>query len=475
MKIKTNSPRLDNEQQQALNALLAGRNVFLSGEAGTGKTVVIREFEKHCRKQLVKLAPTGIAAQNIGGSTIHSFFKFNIGVQDPQQPHEIPMNQYLLLKTVEVILIDEISMVRSDIFTAMDAALREVNEVDLPFGGRQVILVGDFCQLPPIVQGDNLKTYFQETFDGKYAFQTRTWQEAGFEEIMLEKVYRQNDEDYEDLLYNVRRGITSYEGMRIIGENSMKPDYYFYDQIGIFEDINERCYNSRWGSLSDGYGFDIADFAQSDSVAICCTRSKAQQINDACLAQLEDEGLVWRALRSGYYPDDELPTAHILNIKLGERIMILANKSQSPGIFEHVNGDVGVVTDYEIFNGKPQVMVELKNGKRVKVEQTLWCHYEYQVETDEYGEHYITQVETGSFLQLPLTPAYAITIHKAQGQSIDKLHLVLGEGCFAEGQLYTALSRGRNLKDVTLDRPILERDLIFDWDVHELYGYHNLY
>ena len=458
---------LDNDQHQALQAMLSGQNVFLSGEAGTGKSVVIREFERLCSKQLVKLAPTGIAARNINGSTIHGFFKFSAGIQDEEQKFSWNRKLYDLLHTVDVIIVDEISMVRSDLFQAMDSVLRDVMRTDMAFGGKQLVVVGDFCQLPPVVEKYEIENYIRNRFGGIFAFQTHAWANARFETIMLETIHRQDDTDFLDLLNDVRHGISSYWGIRIIGRKVLKEDYTISDRIGVFEDINELCYTSP--SFNNGNDFEI-DNLHNGTLAVCCTKNNVRMINKLCMDRLDDPGMRCSAVKFGSFPYDELPTEMELHIKRGERVMLLNNQPAGDG-YQHVNGDLGTVVDYYDDGVNPIVKVELDDGRTVSVKRVPWKHLEYSVVMEDGDEPYIIQEETGTFWQLPLAPAYAITIHKAQGQTINRMHLVLDKGCFAEGQLYTALSRVRSMDDLTLDRHIHDSDLIFDYDVHDFYGY----
>ena len=462
--------RLDNDQHQALQAMLSGRNIFLSGEAGTGKSVVIREFERLSDKQIVKLAPTGIAARNIGGQTLHSFFKLRPGVQEQGQVFTGSMKLYELLRAVEVIICDEISMVRSDLFQAMDSILRDIEHTDMPFGGKQIIVVGDFCQLPPVVEDHNIERYLRSVFGGVYAFQSQAWRDADLEMVMLKTIHRQDDMDFIDLLDYVRHGISSYWGTRVIIEKFMGEDFTMYDRFSVFDEINEQCRPPKSFNTRDAdIGFDT-DFLEAETIAVCCTRKNAQLINQMCMDKLDDPGIYCQAIKEGYYPYDEFPTDNNLNIKLGERVMFLTNQPNGDN-YQYVNGDTGTVVDYCNDSLNPKVTVKLDNGRIVEVGRVPWDHLEYKVEYEDNEEPCIIQEVTGTFWQLPLMPAYAITIHKAQGQTIDKMRLVLDRGCFAEGQLYTALSRVRSMDDLILDRPIHESDLIFDYDVHELYGY----
>ena len=186
--------KLTTEQHQALDLMMSGRNVFLTGKAGTGKSTVLEIFGERCKRENVFLAPTGIAAINIGGSTLHSFFQLKPSLQTPESIEELESKRRIeLIRKVETIVIDEVSMVRSDVFDAIDQRLQEVTECDSPFGGKQVILVGDFFQLPPVVKSKTEAAYLQREFGGPYAFQTELWKDADFHCMCLQTIHRQQN------------------------------------------------------------------------------------------------------------------------------------------------------------------------------------------------------------------------------------------------------------------------------------------
>lgn len=418
------------EQQYALETMLAGKNIFLSGKAGSGKSSVVMEFRKQCKRQLVCLAPTGMAAMNIGGETIHSFFNLPIAVFNPNKIYfNISAKQLELLQTVEVILIDEVSMLRSDVFMMIDSILRFANYCESPFGGKQLIVVGDFCQLPPVITDCKIQEFLDSTFGGIYAFNCWGWEWAQFENVFLNTVYRQCDPVYLNIVNAVRSGEKSDE-----------------DYLSI---LNKICNRSN---------------QNPHAINLCCTRKSAAMINQVALNNLPDTGITCNAICTGYFPDKSRPVSSALIIKRNSKIMLMANK-----VGDYVNGDTGTVIDYT--DGEnPQVNVMLTNGKNVKVSRAVWKNYEYDLETDCNGKSQITQKETGTYIQLPLASGYGITIHKSQGKTLEAAHIVLGaNGCFVPGQLYTALSRCKNLKELTIDRPVSEADIIVDDQVQDFY------
>ncbi len=424
------------EQEFALDAMLSGRNIFLTGRGGTGKSSIIRTFLERSGGNVACLAPTGIAARNLpNGVTIHNFFRLSPTGEPPSG--ETPYLQELY-RTTDTILIDEISMVRSDLFSMMEAILRRYampGRERLPFGGKQIIVIGDFFQLPPVIEDDNIRRYLERQAGGIYAFNTGAWAQAEFENIVLEQVHRQTDPEYIKFLDAVRN--TGHD----------LPEY-----------LNMCAANV------------TGEYLESDSVGVCCTRSDVAAINSTAMNRLKDAGVIFPGSVRGTFPMNDLPTDKELLLKRGEKVMLLANQ-QNPYSYgyDYVNGDIGVVEDYA--PALETVTVRLSANQRLlKVTPAVWFNYEYDVEeNDRTGELRLTTRKTGHFRQLPLAPAYAMTIHKAQGQTLNRIHLVLGRGCFAHGQLYTALSRVRKRTDLTLDRPIRFREAMNDPQVTDFY------
>ena len=426
--------QLDHEQQVALDAMLAGQNVFLTGRAGTGKSAVINEFIHHHPADLVCVAPTGLAARNLTeAGTIHRTFGLPSGVLQPGNLAYILLEKRPFLSTVKTLLIDEISMVRSDTFNVIDCLLRESASSGysgLPFGGKQIIVVGDFYQLPPVVREQAVEEYLEEHLNGIYAFNTLAWQSARFQNIELTQIHRQTEPEFIAFLNSVREMDT---------------------------DLQERLHDAN-GRIAANRSTD----GLNGPICLCCSRDTANKINAQALAQLPDNGVEIMGEKWGEFPDDELPVSQVLLLKRGMRIMLLGNRSHGTDIqqYEYVNGDQGEVLCYDPI--ARAILVKLDRGPIVKVTQTCWTHYEYTTWRNEEGKLQIVQDETGKFWQYPVMPAYATTIHKTQGQTLEKAHVILGDGCFAPGQLYTALSRVRSFDSLTLDRPIRFADALGD-------------
>lgn len=446
-----NDIKLSDEQNQALQLMLAGKNVFLTGEAGTGKSTVLRQFRTRCTRECVFLAPTGIAAINVQGATLHSFFMLKSGLLTPESMEEIgSKKRRAMIRKVKTIVIDEISMVRSDTMWAVDYRLKSLahgNSRNRPFGGKQVIVVGDFFQLPPVVKSEMEENYLIAQLGGVFAFQSSVWREANFRNVFLKTVHRQqNDHLFLAILNSIRHGTYLEPLIQINGKSP----------VTALEALNQQCV--------------CAPEPDEPPVFLCTTNREAQIFNTICKEQIEGEEVVFQAIVTGKFKESDYPTSPILELKTGARVMLLNNKRAPDGEFLYVNGDVGTVSKIEntLF---PAVYVLLDNGREVVVQPSKWTECEYELEVDHIsGKEVIRQKEVGTFLQIPLKLAYAITVHKSQGMSLERVYIKLGNGCFAHGQLYTALSRCRSLANLRMDRMLYCEDVILDDAVLEFYN-----
>ena len=440
---------LSPEQQHALQLMKDGKNVFLTGKAGTGKTEIIRRFKEECRKNVAYLAFTGKAAISIGGSTIHSYFGLPIGVLTPERVDDIQKkmgNRWDMLLYTDVILVDEVSMLRCDILNAMDYILRKVSKKkELPFGGRQVILCGDMGQLPPVVDDDDIKTFLKHYYGGEYVFYSQAWKNANLEVVNLTTSFRQNDNELLDIANAIRAGVAD----RSIKENS---DVTYLDALNL-------RHSESLNGLSD------------DTMVMCSLKGHADEVNKREVAKLEDPGVVSYGKITGEFPDNDMPTNKKLTIKKGCRVMLLANRLSATGNTLYVNGSTGIITDYAKNKKGIEAMVMLDDGREVTVEPWTWESYEYTLGKNDDGELCIAQDKIGTFEQLPIAPAYAITIHKSQGLTIEApVCIILGKrSCFASGMFYVALTRCRRLEQITLSRPVNGLDCKIDEDILEFY------
>ena len=440
--------KLNDEQKRALELLHSGRNVFLTGKAGTGKSTVLRRFQAECNQECVFLAPTGIAAINIDGATIHSFFQLQPALLTPDSIEEISNRRRIkMIREVETIVIDEVSMVRSDLFAAINMRLQQVMHNSSPFGGKQIILVGDFFQLPPVVKTETESDYLNREFGGHYAFQTDLWQQADFHCVCLQKVQRQkDDETFMSILNDLRYGELTERNL-VIREQ--------FGSVNVIEALTHLCVER--------------PPLKKKIIYLCTTNREADRINQLNLSNLKGEEHLFRAVVQGKFPDSDYPTPEALSLKVGARVMTLTNKRTPDGEIEYVNGEIGIIEAFG--EGEDStVRVRLDRGSTVSIQRAEWIKYEYELERDENtGKDVIRQHEVGKFVQIPLKLAYAITIHKSQGLSLDCVEVKLGNGCFATGQLYTALSRCRSIQNLRIDRAVYPEDAITDPDVIDFY------
>lgn len=444
--------KLAEEQQKALNEMLLGHNIFLTGEAGTGKSTIVQEFKRLTSKNCVFLAPTGIAAVNIGGSTIHSFLRLTPGLQSEDSIEPIASKkQRELIRSVDVVVIDEISMVRADLFWAIDFRLRQVMrgaDRRCPFGGKQIILVGDFYQLPPVVKSEEEEQTIVETLGGIYAFQTQNWAKADFRCFCLKTVHRQgNDNLFLSILNHIRHGD--------IGQRDFQ-DADSGEMLNVKEMLN--CHT------------DISIPLSISPICLCTTNREANILNAIANEKSSEPSQTFTAVIKGKYSESDYPTSVKLELKKGARVMTLINRRKPSGELEFVNGDIGEVVKFHNMGGSSFIEIKLDNGNVVKITPNEWKNYEYILTTDpKTKKAKVEQKEIGSFIQYPLRLAYAMTIHKSQGMSVDSVLIKLGNGCFAHGQLYTALSRCRSLKNMRIDRPIYDEDIILNQAVVDFY------
>ena len=414
---------LNTEQQSALELMKSGRNVFLRGDAGTGKTVVINRFVDSDPDRIVSLAPTGLAASNLkhGGMTIHRFLGAlsQDWTQDPEKVREY-------LRSLRSLIIEEISMVRSDLFSRLDHDLRFYTGRDQPFGSIPLVVVGDFYQLPPVVKSKPEKEFLERNMNGIFAFNAPAWKSAEFRNAELKTPHRQTDQEFLNLLRAVRTGA-----------------------VGLEKQLQRL--NSK-----------VRRQPPPLSRSLCCYRKQADSINQAHVERLLTPGEVYIGKHGGYYPEQERPAPMRLKVKAGMRALLTANDPEG----RYVNGDVGEV----LTCWKDSIWIRLLRGPKIAVYRHTWFNYDYHIVTQPDGSSKLDSCIVGCFTQFPVLPAYAMTIHKAQGQTLDQVHLELGtRPCFASGQLYTALSRVRNLEDLTLNRPLQVADVVVDEQVRRFY------
>ena len=397
------------------------RNVYVTGKAGTGKSTLLQYFREHTKKKIVVLAPTGVAAINVQGETIHSFFGFKPGItMDKVKKIKFKEGRKNIYREISAIVIDEISMVRADLLDCVDKFLR-LNRPQgrLPFGGLQMIFIGDLYQLPPVVTGEE-KYIFKSHYKSEYFFDAVVFEKMKIEYIELEKVYRQKDEEFIGLLNAIRNNTA--------GEAELAA-------------LNARCVPEHKP-------------AGEYSITLTTTNKMAGEINEAHLARLHGKNRMFVGQISGEFEIRQLPTEIELKLKHGAQIMLLNNDPMR----RWVNGTLGKVKKIQ----ENEVEVELRDGRVETVKPFEWQMFHFEL------DHNSGRLETevvGSFIQFPIKLAWAITIHKSQGKTFDNVMLDLGRGTFAHGQLYVALSRCTSLKGLVLKKPVKKQHIIMDYRV----------
>lgn len=416
---------LNDEFRRALEIMEhTGKSVFITGRAGTGKSTLLTYFRRHTAKKVAVLAPTGVAALNIKGQTIHSFFWFKPDITPEKvkrvRSRDESRNVY---RKLEAIVIDEVSMVRADLLDCVDRFLRlNGPQADLPFGGVQMIFIGDLHQLPPVVTGAERKV-FGSLYETPYFYSARVFDAFPVEMVELQKVYRQRDEDFIILLNSIRSNSTTEQAL---------------------EALNQRCMP----------GFDPAP--GEIYIYLTTTNDLARQINSLELAKLRTGLHTFDAAIEGDFGREYLPTSIELQLKAGAQVMMLNNDAAE----RWVNGTIGKITDICEKNGQYIVRVELADGDTVEISPFTWEIFRFFVDAGRLQSEVI-----GKFTQYPLMLAWAVTIHKSQGKTFDKVIIDVGRGTFAHGQAYVALSRCTTLDGIVLKRPLLKKHIWTDYRV----------
>ena len=392
-------------------------NLFVTGRAGTGKSTLLRALRDGIGETMVVLAPTGLAAINVGGQTIHSFFGFPPRLI--QQDDIRRSRNGRLMRQLEYLVIDEVSMVRSDLMWAIDQSLRiNRGRPRDPFGGVRLVMFGDLHQLPPVVQEGEVAAHLEDAHGGPFFFSVPSLREgAGTYRLELEQVFRQTDNDLIDVLNAIREGSVTRDDLTL---------------------LNTRVHPIR--TLSEGEPY----------VILTPTNAAAKRINTAYLEALPGQPTRFDAGISGDFNENVQPADQALDLKVGAKVMLLRNDSDR----RWVNGSVARISKL----AAKQVWIEI-GGKEYEIEPVSWEHRKYAY--DQTAEK-IVETVAGTFKQFPLRLAWALTIHKAQGLTLDQVYVDLGRGTFAHGQTYVALSRCRSLEGLALARPLTPGDIRFD-------------
>jgi ATP-dependent exoDNAse (exonuclease V) alpha subunit len=394
--------------------------LFITGSAGTGKSTLLNYFREHTKKNIVVLAPTGIAALNVGGQTIHSFFKFPLGVVNSKSIEKA--RQRDVFQAIDTIVVDEISMVRADIIDGIDYFMRlNGRDKKKPFGGAQMIFMGDLFQLPPVLSGDDEQSLFMSLYQTPYFFSGAVFEKVLLRIVRLAKIFRQRDSSFIELLQAIRTNRATSHHLEMINAR-VQPDF---------------------------------QPSEKDFFITLATRNDlAARINAERLALLTASPKSFTGSIEGKFDRKMLPTEENLTLKVGAQVMFVKNDPQK----RWVNGTIGKVR--EILPNAVKVEVEEDGLRKVMTaERVDWEILKYDFDTQSKQ---VFSEPAGVFTQFPLRLAWAVTIHKSQGKTFDKVVIDLGNGAFTHGQLYVALSRCRSLEGIVLKSPIRSRDVIVD-------------
>lgn len=391
-------------------------SIFVTGKAGTGKSTLLKTFRSTTKRNVVVVAPTGIAAINAQGQTIHSFFRF--------PPELITRDKIVketyrkkLINQLDLLIIDEISMVRADLLDGIDLYLRVNRGNELPFGGVQVAFFGDLFQLPPVVN-ERSNEGFANIYESPYFFSAHVFNNPvfDFQKFELTKIYRQKDEDFKSILNRVREGIVSTDDLERLNDRVLEP------------------------------AFDL----DAPVITLTTTNSIASAINQKCLAEINGETFSFKSKTFGSFDRNNFPTEEELKLKVGAQVMMIKNDKNK----RWVNGSLAKIADLE----PGRIWVEI-NGETHEIAREAWdiLNYNFNTKTGK-----VEPEIRASFSQFPIKLAWAVTIHKSQGQTFEQAVIDLGKGTFAHGQAYVALSRCTSLEGLYLKRPLREEDLIVD-------------
>ncbi len=420
---KPSGPELNEQFLAALRLMEETESsVFITGRAGTGKSTLLQHFRDTTKKEIAVLAPTGVAAINVKGQTIHSFFGFRPGTT-PDKVREISPRDKTLYRKLQTIVIDEISMVRADLLDCIDTFLRIHGPKKLlPFGGIQMIFIGDLYQLPPVVRPEE-RDYFSHHYRSPYFFDSRVFSEGlGMELVELEKVYRQRDERFLTLLNAIRNNTATDEEMAEINSRHIPG---FRDEDGLF-------------------------------ITLTTTNDLAGAINTERLSALKGKAHRYQGRVEGDFGSKDLPTDLEITVKKGAQVMLLTNDPEG----WWVNGSIGRVVSIVKGREEPdRIRVELADGDQADILPHTWEMFAFRYQRD--AKRVVSEV-VGKFTQYPLKLAWAVTIHKSQGLTFERAAIDIGRGTFSHGQLYVALSRCTSLGGLVLKKPVMKKHILMD-------------
>ncbi len=400
-------------------------NVFITGKAGTGKSTLLNYFRNNTSKDIAVLAPTGVAAINVDGQTIHSFFRFrpDITLDSVKKYRGYDGHIY---KILDAIIIDEISMVRADLLDCVDKFLRiNGKNSGKPFGGVQMVFIGDLYQIPPIVTSKE-RDIFRKQYKSQYFFDAKVFEKLEMEFIELEKIYRQKDDVFINILNSIRNNSVTEGQLKL---------------------LNKRLNSDFRSKLDDFY------------IQLTTTNDLSTEINENELSEIRGKTFEYKGIIEGKFEKHYIPTDIDLKLKIGSQIMLVNNDVDD----RWVNGTVGKIVEIkENSKESDTIIVELLNKQLVEVRPHTWKIYELFYNTDKNS---LDSKTMGSFTQYPIKLAWAVTIHKSQGKTFNKVIIDIGKGAFTHGQTYVALSRCTSLDGIVLKKPIEKKHIFMDWKV----------
>jgi ATP-dependent DNA helicase PIF1 len=418
---------INSEFKKALEIIKSGNSIFITGNAGTGKTTLLRHAQSTVLKgkKAVTVAPTGVAAINSGGITIHRFFGFTPDMTPQEVKNQYRPKKYLKeIAKLDTLIIDEVSMVRADLMDCIEIALRRYGrQKNRPFGGVQLVLIGDLLQLPPVARNETKQVMMEAGYPSTYFFSAKCFQNQDVPCIELKQIFRQKDVEFIRVLNAIRTDIATLADLDL---------------------LNTRVVSDK----------EIR--ADSSYVTLVATNAAAATINSDRIADLKANLQSWKAKITGEISKEDYPTAEELEFKVGAQVMMLVNEYSTTGAIKWVNGSLGNITAVDLKSQEPTVTVKIiGSGVTEKVRVHTW-EVKRPILVDEEMQFEVI----GSFSQFPFSLAWAVTIHKSQGKTFDKVIVDLSSRIFAEGQLYVALSRCTTLEGLKLTKPVLMHHVI---------------